>query len=115
MSLVHQQLAIVLTELEAEMRRLDLWEANPPSPAALQSTQPFAVDTLKFSQWLQFIFVARLRLMIAAGGMLPSTCSVRPMAEESFKGMDRNMSALEALIGRVDELLSGGTPDQTLH
>ena len=43
-----------LLQIEIELRRIDAWESEPPSPEALQSAQPFAVDTLEFTQWLQF-------------------------------------------------------------
>ena len=46
-----------LLQIEMELRRIDAWESEPPSPEALQSAQPFAVDTLEFTQWLQFVFV----------------------------------------------------------
>lgn len=105
----HQRLADLLDELETELRRVALWEADAPSAEALASVQPFAVDTLEFSQWLQFVFIARLRDLAAAGGVLPQICSVQPMAEESLKGMGFDVSPLLALIAQVDTLLSGGS------
>jgi len=48
-----------LIDLEAELRQLNLWAADPPTPEALASEQPFAVDTLALEQWLQFIFFTR--------------------------------------------------------
>lgn len=45
----------LLSELEDELRQLGWWEQQAPSAQALQSQQPFCVDTLEFSQWLQWI------------------------------------------------------------
>lgn len=60
-----------LLQIEIELRRLDAWESEPPSPEALQSAQPFAVDTLEFTQWLQFVFVSRMKALIEGGHPLP--------------------------------------------
>lgn len=38
-------LADVLLDLEAELRRLELWEDIAPSPEQLQSELPFCYDT----------------------------------------------------------------------
>lgn len=56
-----------LLQIEIELRRIDAWESEPPSPEALQSAQPFAVDTLEFTQWLQFVFVSRMKVLIEGG------------------------------------------------
>ncbi|MBI2381144.1 MAG: YqcC family protein [Gammaproteobacteria bacterium] len=107
LTIVHTQLRGLLDTLEVELRRSELWEDTPPSAEALASVQPFAVDTLDFSQWLQFIFLARLRMMAELGGELPQSCSVLPMAEEAFKGMARDVRAVLQAVDAVDRLLSG--------
>ena len=57
--------AEVLIDIEAELRRLGLWDAAPPPAEALASTEPFAIDTLTPPQWLQFIFLPTLYLPTA--------------------------------------------------
>lgn len=106
MSLIYQQLSALLSELEGEMRQQGLWEAEPPTPEALGSDQPFAVDTLRFSQWLQFVFIARLRALVDNRALLPGSCAVRPMAEESLKGLSQDTAQIEHLLGEVDALLT---------
>ncbi len=71
----------LLDEIERELRRLELWDGTPPAPAALESTAPFAFDTLEFNQWLQWIFLPRTHAMLDAGGRFPAACDVSPMAE----------------------------------
>lgn len=102
----YARLAALLDELERELKTVALWELEMPSASALASRQPFAHDTLRFSQWLQFLFIARLRSLIAAEALLPDNCSVLPMAEESFKGMAQDMSRVQGVIGEIDRLLS---------
>lgn len=112
MSRQHQQLTSLLNDLEAGLRQAGLWELGAPSAEALASTEPFAVDTLAFSQWLQFIFIARLRQMLAVQAPLPGACSVYPMAEESLKGLSAPTETLLAAIAAIDALLS---EQPTLH
>lgn len=97
-----------LDAIEKELQRLELWELEPPSLVALASSAPFAVDTLNFTQWLQFIFIPRLRVMINAGTSLPSSCSITPMAEEYFSGSSLSVNNLITYLRHIDQLLTKG-------
>ncbi|MEF1291532.1 YqcC family protein, partial [Vibrio sp. M260118] len=50
-----KQIAELLNAVEAELRRIGLWQAQPPSEEALSSQEPFALDTLEPRQWLQWV------------------------------------------------------------
>ena len=50
-------IAAQLIDLEAALRQLNLWSDEAPSQEALSSEQPFAMDSLEFEEWLQFIFL----------------------------------------------------------
>lgn len=107
---MHTDVAAVLIDVEAELRRLDLWQVQPPSAQALASQEPFAIDTLSLPEWLQFIFLPTMYQLIDARAELPAQCGIAPMAEEYFR--DRQLATatlLDALKG-VDTLLSGGEP-----
>ncbi|MFT3929779.1 MAG: YqcC family protein [Spongiibacteraceae bacterium] len=80
----HIQIASLLIDIEAELRRLQQWQRELPSPEALASSEPFCVDTLTFAQWLQFIFLPRMHALVAAGQLPPGKCEIKPMAEEYF-------------------------------
>src|SRR5690554_1316710 len=71
----------LLSELEAELQALGWWEAQAPSKLALQSQQPFCVDTLEFSQWLQWVFIPRMHSLAMSEDALPSQCAIYEMAE----------------------------------
>lgn len=105
--------AAVLIDIEAELRRLTLWEAQPPSAEALASPHPFAIDTLTLPQWLQFIFLPTMYRLLEDGAPLPTQCGIAPMAEEFFRGSRQPISGLLDALERVDELLSDGAPDYT--
>ncbi len=96
----------LLIDIEAELRRLNLWQAEPPSPEALSSQEPFCLDTLEFQQWLQFVFLVRMREMIEHSQPLPTRCNIAPMAEEYFRNKSINTSVLITRIQQLDKLLN---------
>ncbi|SFM49806.1 YqcC family protein [Marinobacter zhejiangensis] len=102
------EVAECLLRIEAELRRLDAWAEELPSEEALQSTQPFAVDTLDFTQWLQFIFLARMKVLVELDHPLPTVSGMAPMAEEHFRGRGADMGKLLIReLELMDRLLSG--------
>lgn len=99
-------LSALLMDVEVECRRLQLWELDPPTPEALASTEPFCLDTLTFSQWLQFVFLVRMSRLIDHRATLPVSCQVAPMAEEYFDRLALDAHTLIARLRDIDELLS---------
>ncbi|MBL3558114.1 MULTISPECIES: YqcC family protein [Marinobacter] len=96
-----------LLQIEIELRRIGAWEPDPPPEEALQSTKPFAVDTLEFTQWLQFVFIYRMKVMIESGHALPEVSGMAPMAEEHFRGRSEPGQGLIRELAEMDRLLSG--------
>lgn len=103
---VYRELGGRLLQVEAELRALQLWELDSPPAEALASTEPFALDQLRFSQWLQFVFLPRMKLMIETESPLPASCSIAPMAEECFKAESINGAAMVAHLAAIDGLLT---------
>ena len=103
-----EQVTALLLKIRTEMEALELWQSSPPSAQALASTQPFCIDTLHFTEWLQWLLIPRLQEMIRQELPLPQSSQIQPMAEEVFKQMQAETDALLALINRLDETLSGG-------
>lgn len=94
----------LLQQMETVMRANDLWEAVSPPPEAFESPLPFCVDTMAFSQWMQWIFIARFRALIEGGHPLPHNCNIAAMAEEAFKGNEPDLQELIVLLRRFDQL-----------
>lgn len=106
MTNLHIAVAEVLMDVESELRQLQLWEFEMISAAALASTEPFAIDTMSFPQWLQFILLPRLYFMIEQQQELPSYCSVAPMAEVYFSALNVHSAPLIAQLQKIDSLLT---------
>ncbi len=100
--LLAQQLCL----LESQLRDMALWSEYVPDAMALASCEPFAVDTLTFVEWLQFIFLPRMQQLVDAVAQLPTACSIAPMAEEYFRGVSVDSGALLALLASIDKILS---------
>lgn len=99
------EIADILLALEVELRQLQLWDAEPPEAAALSSQQPFAIDTLEFYQWLQFIFIPRISWIVESQGELPVNSDIAPMAEHYFQGAVPSGERVIDLLQRFDRLL----------
>ena len=106
MSLICRQLGELLQAVEQELRQLQCWESQAPDPQALASSQPFAIDQLSFTQWLQFIFLPKLTELVEAGSALPQSCSTAPMAEEYFKTRQIDAEALINHLAEIDRLIT---------
>ena len=94
-------IAVKLIDLEAALRQLGLWSDEPPSREALSSEQPFAMDSLKFEEWLQFVFLPTIYDVLESGKALPERCAIAPMAQET---VGRKALPNESLISTLREL-----------
>jgi uncharacterized protein YqcC (DUF446 family) len=97
-----QTVLFIIAEIEAEMHRIGLWQAEPLQLEQYQFSEAFAMDTMTFSQWLQFIFIPRVRDS-AASGIFPSTSQVTIQAIREFEGVPE-ASHLVTLLSNFDKL-----------
>jgi uncharacterized protein YqcC (DUF446 family) len=96
-------------EIEAEMRRLGLWSADPPPEDRVLEGGAFGRDTVGFEQWIQVVLVARLRA-VAAGELDPPTSSmVGTAAIREWDGIHERES-LASLLSRLDGVIVRGGP-----
>ena len=99
----HQTVAQHLDAIEAEMRRIGYWQAEPPPPEAFEFRQAFAMDTRAFVQWLQWVFVPRVREIVAEHGEFPHASQVGGQAVREFDG-DHDAAALVTKLNEFDAL-----------
>jgi uncharacterized protein YqcC (DUF446 family) len=102
----YSQVAELLMDLECTLRNMNLWSSERPSEEALASEQPFCIDTLDFDQWLQFVFIARMSIIVERELPLPTQCGLAPMAEEYFRGNRLTPDALIRQLEAIDRTLS---------
>ena len=99
---LQQSAADYADQIEAEMHRVGLWQTEPLRPEQLDFTQAFAMDTMTFTQWLQFIFLVRLREAIATNEF-PSGSSVGAQAVREFD-VHPDAGRLLTLLSEFDAL-----------
>lgn len=102
---ISYQIADMLLAIEAEMRQLGLWERAMPAQADLESVVPFCGDRLSLEQWLQWIFVPRMKDLVTAGKGLPSHCDIAPYAREVWCEELVLRERLILLLKDFDELI----------
>lgn len=96
-----------LLQIELELRQLGVWQAEMPPQEAFESSEPFCLDTMEFTEWLQFVFLERMKLLVEAGHPLPSASGIAPMAEEHFRVREQSGARLVRALAEMDRLLSG--------
>lgn len=101
-----EQIPPLLTALETELKHLGLWSALPPDAQALTSRLPFCIDTLRFEQWLQFIFIPKMQLLLDTAAPLPTKIALLPLAEQVFNDTDTRFSRLLSIISALDSRLT---------
>jgi|AntDeeMetagen681_2_1112603.scaffolds.fasta_scaffold12785_2 uncharacterized protein YqcC (DUF446 family) len=100
-------LADALLAIEQAMRKADFWHRDLPTPAAMASRVPFCADTLAFSQWLQFVFIARMRTLLETNAALPQASAIAPLAEETLDERPGKQTLVRCLA-RFDQLIVEG-------
>lgn len=96
------EIAGLIDGIESELRMLGLWNFSEPDAALLQSDLPFCADTLSFEQWLQWVFVPRMRATMRNHEPLPTVSAIAPMAEECLAHLGSCVDSLVLLIERFD-------------
>jgi uncharacterized protein YqcC (DUF446 family) len=92
-----------LDEIEAAMKAGGFWQADPLPAEAYQFTQAFGMDTMIFSQWLQFVFIPRVRAIIDHKQPFPTRSMVGAQAVREFDGV-RKADRLVTLLAEFDAL-----------
>lgn len=100
------QCALLLRRLEQQLRDDGLWAEVMPSAERLASTLPFAVDTLSIEEWLQFIFLPRMRALLDSGQPLPQGAGLAAYAEVAYREDLAARALLLAVLRDFDALLA---------
>lgn len=101
-------LAEQLLLIERELRLLGWWSEQMPAAERLASVEPFCVDTLALEEWLQWIFLPRMKMLIEQQAPLPGACALLPMAEVVWAARGEQVAVLLRLLDEFDRLLAAG-------
>ncbi len=101
------EVAKIRSELEEEMKRSGYWSQGDLSEEAYHFRQAFAMDTMAFPQWLQFILIPRVDEILGKNGSFPTESMVAAQAVREFDG-DDNAGQLVSLLSQFDALINRG-------
>ena len=100
---LYQRAAEMILAIEAEMQHSGYWSDEPLPAEDYRFSLAFAMDTMAFSQWLQFIFIPRVRNIIEERGEFPSRSMVGAQAVRELDA-DPRSERLVALLNEFDNL-----------
>ena len=100
------KIADQLLLIERELRQLGWWQSEAPSAEALASQTPFCVDTLAFEQWLQWILLPRMKVLLESGAPLPAVSGIKAMAEMAYREQPVKVRGLLDVLGEFDRVLT---------
>lgn len=103
---IPSRIADVLLEVEASLRIYGKWDKSKPAADALDSQIPFCMDTLRFEQWLQWIFLPRMKDTIEHTKPLPERSAIYEYAEECLHKSDPATGNLLKQLKTFDDLIS---------
>ena len=101
----HEIVSEKLDAIETELKQIGFWRTEPLPPHMFQFTQAFAMDTMPFACWLQFIFIPRVRTLIEERGPFPATSMIAAQAIREFDGQNE-AGRLITLLSDFDALFS---------
>ncbi len=100
---INTKIARALEQLEAEMRQCELWQSTSPSKEALQSVEPFAIDTLQPHEWLQWIFIPTMQRIVEEKQPVPRGFELSPYFDEAWKEQEQYHSIL-LMLNHIDRV-----------
>ncbi|HEY1923516.1 MAG TPA: YqcC family protein [Tepidisphaeraceae bacterium] len=102
----YELVASRIDEIEAEMRRMGVWQSQPLTPEQLNFKEAFGMDVLALEQWLQFIFIPNVRKIIATKGKFPSGSQVADQAYREWVmwGSRTDVEPLIQLLRQFDSM-----------
>jgi uncharacterized protein YqcC (DUF446 family) len=98
--------ASLADRIEAEMRSLGAWSTDRPRQETIDNGGAFGMNTMAFTQWLQWVLVPRLREVADGSFPVPPSSEVAAQAVREFDGWG-GASDLEGLLRELDDLVDG--------
>ncbi len=99
----HQDVKVLLVSLQQVLEQHGHWQSVPPSDEALSSVEPFSVDTLTCTEWLQWVFIPKMSQLVDHELPLPSAFSISPYVEEALNGA-HGRDAIARVTQNIDAL-----------
>ncbi len=93
-----------INKIEAELKRLNVWSSQPIDAAKFNDMGAFGINTMAFTEWLQFVLVPRVHSILETNGTFPKQSNVAAHAYREFDGMEKEFGELCQLLSEFDAL-----------
>ena len=105
--MIYEELSEKITEIEFEMKKIGYWSEVKPSDEDFQFKLPFALDTMPFEDWLQFVFIPSVRKKIEKKESLPeeSNVGVAALRQYDYHSLVPEAHDLMRLLFEFDKIL----------
>jgi uncharacterized protein YqcC (DUF446 family) len=94
---MYQNVQTKLDEIVTEMKQVGFWQDRPLEPEQYNFRAAFAMDTMAFGQWLQFVFVPRVTQILESQGTFPSRSQVGAQAIREWDSVPEAAHLIELL------------------
>lgn len=106
---LNNQVWQLLGEIEQLMQEQALWGSCAPELSVFESSEPFCIDTMSPEEWLQWVFIPRMRALLEGHNPLPTRIAIAPYFEEAFNLRAENHQSLIDVLYQIDQLLNKDT------
>lgn len=103
---IPQRIADVILDVEANLRICGKWQKNQPTMHDLASDSPFCADTLSLEQWLQWVFLPRMKQILECQQPLPAKSGIFEYAKGALPASDPASGRLLVLLKCFDDLIA---------
>lgn len=103
--MLYRETSRMLQLLEDDLIRHSLWSPHRPSKEAMADTSPFCCESMSFENWLQYVFIPKMRGLIAESQSLPSNIAIAPMAHHIWSAHSERHSLI-TILNDLDIFLS---------
>ncbi|MEA1064149.1 YqcC family protein [Apirhabdus apintestini] len=106
----HNEVRQRLLHVEHVLRERQLWQGEAPGIEALNSDQPFCMDTLTPHEWLQWVLLPRMHALLDGDRPLPVAFAVSPYFEMALDVSNPEREAILEALQELDALFDGENP-----
>ena len=100
----------LLEQLENNLKISELWSTEEISEEKFSSKLPFCADTMSYPEWLQFVFIKKMQMLVEEDGDLPSASGLFPMAQVYFGCDIFRYRELAGILLKLDRTLGERCP-----
>ena len=105
MELTHfTRVLVKAKKVEVELRRLSLWQESPLSPEKFNGMGQFGINTMTFSQWIQFVWIHGIYESAEEKSDFPSESNVASHALNILSSEE--LKPLLKLIAQLDDQIN---------